>query len=44
MTNEADWQDLADHLDAHADYRVLRRVPSITRYAENEQEQHPDLV
>jgi len=37
MTNEADWQDLADRLDGHDDYRVLQRVPSITRYADNEQ-------
>ena len=37
MTNEADWQDLADRLDRHDDYRVLRRVPSITQYAENGQ-------
>ena len=33
MTNEADWQDLADRLDAQADYRVMRRVPAITCYA-----------
>ena len=43
MTSDIDWQGLADCLDAHPDYRVLRRVPSITRYADNAQGMTPRL-
>ena len=33
MTSKKQWDDLAARLDAEADYRVLRRVPDVCRYA-----------
>lgn len=33
MTSKTDWEQLATRLDAEADYRVLRRVPDVGRYA-----------
>ena len=33
MTSKEQWDNLATRLDAEADYRVLRRVPDVSRYA-----------
>ncbi|MGH1479002.1 MAG: 3'-5' exonuclease [Geminicoccales bacterium] len=34
MTSKTEWDQLAARLDAEADYRVLRRVPDVRRYAD----------
>ncbi len=36
MTSKAEWDQLAARLDAEADYRVLRRVPDVSRYADGD--------
>ena len=36
MTSKAEWDQLATRLDAEADYRVLRRVPDVSRYADDD--------
>ncbi|MGI9492417.1 MAG: 3'-5' exonuclease [Geminicoccaceae bacterium] len=36
MTSKAEWDQLAARLDAEADYRVLRRVPDVSRYADDD--------
>jgi len=33
MTSKTEWDQLAARLDAEADYRVLRRVPDVSRHA-----------
>lgn len=35
MTSKTEWDQLAARLDAEADYHVLRRVPDVSRYADD---------
>ncbi|MGI9452243.1 MAG: 3'-5' exonuclease [Geminicoccaceae bacterium] len=36
MTSKAEWDQMATRLDAEANYRVLRRVPDVSRYADDD--------
>ncbi|MEM9443651.1 MAG: 3'-5' exonuclease [Pseudomonadota bacterium] len=43
MTDQTEWQELAERLDSQANYRVLRRVPECSRYAADESGVSPRL-
>jgi len=36
MVDIIEWGQMADHLEANGDYCVLRRVPTVERYAQDE--------